>query len=1093
MLQSMRKFKEENKFNKYLQPLDIIFNIMIWLCVLSVTVCRTQTQNLENGCHLSPVIKYGFEYKYSQEGDIIIGGIFTVNSFVAAQRYVFGIQMLFCLSANRREYRHLRAFIFTINEINRNPDILPNITLGYHVYDSCGSKNKAVEDVLRILSGHKKTVTNYRCMEHGKVAGFIGDLNSHTTIAMAQLLNVYGYTQISYGARDPALGDRTIYPHFFRTIHNDQMQFLATAKLIKLFGWNWVGIISSAESGEWELQQLSRQLASYGICIEFKITFLDENTFSFNKNIIENTTAEIIILCGTNTRHFMYFIRRLAQFTGNKTFIFPALWSNIPEIAVPYKTRIPVNCTLVFSLPMCNIPGAQDFLDDVNPPDLSSDPLMEDIWITKFQCRSKNEIKNFVIPLIIKITFLNCTLEKSLQGYLNFTRDPLAYRVHISVFTMAQTLHDMYLNLNNNGIRNSFEINQYKIHRYMRKGHYKDEYGKEIFYNGKGEFSSPLHILNWIYIDVGEVTAQNSKYVGTFDGSVPDNKQLYIEPWKISWRNGRMPHGQCSKKCLDGFRKAPKEGFHACCYNCVPCSEGEISNKPDNEHCMKCSNLEWPNDSRNQCIAKAQEFLSYEVDTTASVFSITAVLFSVIIVFIIGLFIFFRTSQIVRANNRNLSFILLISLKLSLLCVFLFLGRPVDITCMLRQICFGIIFTIAVSSVLAKTIMVCIAFKATRPGSYWRKWMGVKLPNSLVVICSSVQVLNGVIWLSVSPPFQEFNIDTYPETIIIQCNEGSVLAFYFMLGYMGLLAAVSFVLAFMVRTLPDIYNEAKYITFSMLVFCSVWVCAIPAYLSSKGKHMVIVEVFAILASCIGIVGCMFFSKCYNILMRPEVTRKVLMVGHALGNLILCPQKVTTPQTGSDLWDSDGECLHPEFGKFIYGFTYNINENKIEFLDLILDSSIRDNSDIYIYKETPLPDTTTQRFLSKRSSVTYREYRHVRAFIYAINQINRNPDILPNITLGYHLYDSCGNENKAVEDVFWILSGHKRLTPNYRCMKQGKVAGFIGDLNSHTTIPVAQMLNVYGYTQPIECVGKILLFFLSREAPAAAPEECYKLD
>ncbi|KAM3936596.1 vomeronasal type-2 receptor 26-like [Leptodactylus fuscus] len=191
---------------------------------------------------------------------------------------------------------------------------------------------------------------------------------------------------------------------------------------------------------------------------------------------------------------------------------------------------------------------------------------------------------------------------------------------------------------------------------------------------------------------------------------------------------------------------------------------------------------------------------------------------------------------------------------------------------MVQQICFGTFFTVAVSSVLAKTIIVYIAFKATRPDSSWRKCVGVKLPYSVVLVCSSIQIVNAVIWLSVSPPYQEYNLD-YPGKIIIQCNEGSVLAFYLMLGYMGFLAVLSFVLAFMVRTLPDIYNEAKYITFSMLVFCSVWICAIPAYLSSTGKHMVIVEIFAILCSGGGILSCMFLPKCYNILIDPEVNSK----------------------------------------------------------------------------------------------------------------------------------------------------------------------------------------------------------------------------
>ncbi|XP_063813495.1 vomeronasal type-2 receptor 26-like [Pseudophryne corroboree] len=334
-----------------------------------------------------------------------------------------------------------------------------------------------------------------------------------------------------------------------------------------------------------------------------------------------------------------------------------------------------------------------------------------------------------------------------------------------------------------------------------------------------------------------------------------------------------VPQGLCTAVCLPGTRRALRKGSHTCCYDCISCSEGEISNVSDSKNCQKCPDDEWPNEDKDACVPKIVEFLSYNNDTVATVFSAISGLFSCLTLFIFGIFVSFRDTPIVKANNRNLSYILLISLKMSLLCVNMFIGRPVDITCMLRQISFGIFFAVAMSSILAKTIMVCIAFKATRPGSSWRKWLGVKLPNSVVLICSSVQVLNNAIWLLVSPPFQEHDTNANPGIMVIQCNEGSDLGFYFMLGYMGFLAALSFGLAFMVRTLPDVFNEAKYITFSMLVFCSVWICAIPAYLSSKGKNVVTVEIFAILASGIGILSCIFFPKCYNILLRPEMRNK----------------------------------------------------------------------------------------------------------------------------------------------------------------------------------------------------------------------------
>ncbi|XP_075043929.1 vomeronasal type-2 receptor 26-like [Mixophyes fleayi] len=339
----------------------------------------------------------------------------------------------------------------------------------------------------------------------------------------------------------------------------------------------------------------------------------------------------------------------------------------------------------------------------------------------------------------------------------------------------------------------------------------------------------------------------------------------------------KIPQANCKEKCLPGYRTSTSKGFLACCSACAPCSDGHVSNITDSKICHKCPDEEWPDEGRVKCIPKSYEFLSYEEDIIASCFSVATILCCFITCFIIRKFKVFWDTPIVKANNRPLSFILLVSILLSFLCVFLFLGRPVDITCIMRHTLFGVFFSTAVSSVLAKTVTVCIAFKATKPGSSWRKWTGVKISNSIVLTCSCVQVLICVLWLSLSPPYQDYDMFTYIGKIIIQCNEGSVIWFYSVLGYLWILAALSFFLAFMVRTLPDSFNEAKYITFSMLVFCSVWIATIPAYLSTKGKYMVAVEIFAILTSSAGILGCIFFPKLYILLLKPELNSRKHML------------------------------------------------------------------------------------------------------------------------------------------------------------------------------------------------------------------------
>ncbi|XP_071972759.1 vomeronasal type-2 receptor 26-like [Engystomops pustulosus] len=291
---------------------------------------------------------------------------------------------------------------------------------------------------------------------------------------------------------------------------------------------------------------------------------------------------------------------------------------------------------------------------------------------------------------------------------------------------------------------------------------------------------------------------------------------------------------------------------------------------------MKCPEDAWPNENRTFCVIKEMEYLSYIEDITIAS-SCLSLFLCILTILIFSIFMSYRDTPIVIANNKNLSFVLLVSIMLSFLCVFLFLGRPVDITCMLRQISTGIFLSVSISSLLAKTIMVYIAFKATRPGSVWRTWTGVRLPNCVLLICSSVQVVLCMSWVTLSPPFQELDTHSYKEKVVVQCNEGSDLWFYYVLGYMGVLAAISFITAFLARTLPDSFNEAKYITFSMLVFCSVWIAMIPAYLSTRGKYMVAVEIFAILTSNAGLLGCIFLPKCYTIIFMPEInTRKHLL-------------------------------------------------------------------------------------------------------------------------------------------------------------------------------------------------------------------------
>ncbi|XP_031758667.1 vomeronasal type-2 receptor 26-like [Xenopus tropicalis] len=445
--------------------------------------------------------------------------------------------------------------------------------------------------------------------------------------------------------------------------------------------------------------------------------------------------------------------------------------------------------------------------------------------------------------------------------------------------------------------------------------------GDKIYFKDNGNPQARYDILKWYFLEIGN---KKSIKVGSFDGSESDGKLFVNEsanlwgpyfseamlggsplslcrqsipavgPRTVSFHGCPSPgdtdrllrigfystpqcvHSRCSEPCKPGFRKAKVEGAPSCCYTCVLCADGEMSNITDAQICMKCSKYEKSNSVRNRCIPRNIDYLSYG-DQLGSTLSSISVILSVTCAVILGIFIKYRETPIVRANNRYLSCLLLISLMLCFLCTLLFIGRPTQICCLLRQVTFGIVFTISVSSVLAKTLTVIIAFNATKPGSKLKKYVGTQLAIILVIACSLVEIVMSAVWMASNPPFPEADTLSDPDYIILLCNEGSVTFFFCIIGYMGTLALLSFIAAFLAKDFPDRFNEAKNITFSMLGFCSVWVAFVPAYLSSKGSRMVAVEIFAILSSSAGLLACIFIPKCYIIFLKPELNTKETII------------------------------------------------------------------------------------------------------------------------------------------------------------------------------------------------------------------------
>nr|XP_034957901.1 vomeronasal type-2 receptor 26-like [Zootoca vivipara] len=805
-------------------------------------------------------------------------------------------------------YQHILAMVFAIEEINKNPKILPNITLGFRIYDSYSHSMLTYRTVLDLLFKSHHFIPNYKCGIQENVIGVIGGLSSDTSSCMADILGLYKIPQITYGSFELAVSDQFKFPSFYHMVPNEGLQYEGIIQLLLHFKWSWVGLIATEdEGGERFLQTIEPMLFQNGICSAFTERIITNIHFSSNIKAMLDY-ARILLPSFTVSKAKAVIIHGESQaiswlggsLAATKIIqqIFPQCKETLSTAKV-WITTAQIDFTIhnfheIFEFDIWKFHGAisftihsaelqdfPDFLNNVNPSWASGDGFINDFWEHGFGCSLSNSTASMG-----RVLYGSCTGDEILDSIhpsrFEMRMTGHSYSIYNAVYALAHALHITYsyrANLKTLAVEDRLSlqyVEPWQLHSFLRRTSFNNSAGEEITFNEYGELAAGFDITNM-------VSFPNTSYlrvkVGRLDPQASPGKELTINEDKIKWHRDLTqvpPLSMCNEMCQPGYGKKKKEGEKFCCYNCVPCPNGMFSNGEEMETCVTCPGDQYPNEGQDQCIPKIPNFLAF-YDTLGIFLTFSALFSSLITVLVLGIFIKHRDTAIVKANNRSLTYILLISLLFCFLCSLTFIGKPNEVTCLLRQIAFAIVFTMSLSCILAKTISVVLAFMATKPGSRMIKWMGKGLGYSIVLSCSNIQAGICVFWLAISPPFPDVDMNSFTDEIVVLCSEGSPTMLYCVLGYMGFLATVSFIVAFLARRLPDSFNEAKFITFSMLVFCSVWLTFVPTYMSTRGKYVVAVEIFSILASSAGLLGCIFFPKCYIILMRPELNTREQLI------------------------------------------------------------------------------------------------------------------------------------------------------------------------------------------------------------------------
>ncbi|KAM9318708.1 LOW QUALITY PROTEIN: extracellular calcium-sensing receptor-like [Pholidichthys leucotaenia] len=827
-------------------------------------------------------------------GDVVLGGLFQIHlfSFFPDLSFTSEPQQPTCNGFDILGFRQAQTMAFAIDEIKRDSNLLSNVTLGYSLFDNRLNLATGFSAALSLANGQEKQIVlDDVCDGSPPVLGIVGDSSSTRSIAISTVLGLYRVPMVSYFATCSCLSDRQKYPSFFRTIPSDAFQVRAMIQILRHFNWTWEGLLVSDD--DYGLQVAQSFQSDLSLSGEGCLAYLevlpwgnDEAELRRIVDVMKKSTARVVIVFAHKSHMINLMEEVVRQNVTGLQWLASEAWTGAAVLQTRHLMPY-MGGTLGIAIRRGEIAGLREFLLKIRPELHHSyyrNSMVNQFWEFAFHCRFAPPSAGWV-----EAGAALCTGQENLADveieFLDISNLQSEYNVYKAVYALAYALDNMLQcepgrgPFRENSCATLEKLEPWQLLCYLEKVNFTTPFGDQVSFDENGDALPIYDVMNWCWLPDGSTMVQT---VGEVKRSAHKSEELTLNEDKIFWNfeNQTPPRSACSESCPPGTHMVRKKGKPVCCFDCIPCSAGKFSNTADSLECTSCPE-DFFSPQRDHCVSMKIEFLSYH-EPLGICLTAASLLGTFCSAVVLVIFIYHSKTPLVRANNSELSFQLLVSLKLCFLCSLLFIGRPRLWTCQLRHAVFGISFVLCVSCILVKTMVVFAVFKASKPGGGSSlKWFGIVQQRGTVLILTSVQATICTAWLVSSSPASHKNTQYHNDKIVYECVIGSTAGFAVLLGYIGLLAILSFLIAFLVRNLPDNFNEAKLITFSMLIFCAVWVAFVPAYISSPGKYADAVEVFAILASSFGLLVALFGPKCYIILMRPEINTKKAIMGRGI--------------------------------------------------------------------------------------------------------------------------------------------------------------------------------------------------------------------
>ncbi|KAK7891603.1 hypothetical protein WMY93_023566 [Mugilogobius chulae] len=814
------------------KPIMSLRSFTLLLC-LPLLLLRTFTSSKPN-YERSLVPSSASRLVARMDGDIIIGALFSVHHQPSAEK----VAERKCGEV-REQYgiQRVEAMFHTLDRINADPNLLPNITLGCEIRDSCWHSSVALEQSIEFIRDSLISIRDDKdgarwCVEGDPssqpppkkkpIVGVIGPGSSSVAIQVQNLLQLFNIPQIAYSATSIDLSDKTLFKYFLRVVPSDTLQARALLDIVKSHNWTYVSAVhTEGNYGESGMEVFKELAAQDGLCIA--------HSDKIYSNLRERLPKARVVVCfceGMTVRGLLMAMRRLG-IAGEFLLIGSDGWADRVEVVEGYEFEALGGITV--KLHSEEVSSFDRYFLKLKLSTNQRNPWFPEFWQHRFQCRLPGH------PQENTHYRRNCSGYESLVD--NYVQDSKMGFVINAIYAMAHGLHDMHEELCPGllGLCEAMEpVDGSLLLDFILRTSFRGVSGEDVWFDDNGDTPGRYEIMNFQQLESGVYDYIN---IGSWhEGALSLDDDTVIN-------RSEQVRSVCSEPCSRGEIKVIRKGEVSCCWICTPCKDNEFVQ--DEFTCKACELGWWPNELLEVCEPLPLRYLEWSNPE-----SIIQVVFSclgiLVTSFVALVFVVYRDTPVVKSSSRELCYIILAGIFLGYLCPFTLISRPTVITCYLQRI-----WILAGSK---KKI-------CTRKPRFMSAWAQVVIASILI----SLQLSLEITLIVMEPPEPVKSYPSIREVFLI-CNTSNLVVVA-PLGYNGLLILSCTYYAFKTRNVPANFNEAKYIAFTMYTTCIIWLAFVPIYFGSNYK--IITTSFSVSLSVTVALGCMFTPKMYIIIAKPE--------------------------------------------------------------------------------------------------------------------------------------------------------------------------------------------------------------------------------